>query len=111
MTEEVPTYDEKSYSTDTAESEPVYDETSYSIDTEPTYQEEATIYETEESVLEASADQTEAGLTQEQAIDQVISYNTNGINAIPVFNASDNSWRVEVVDTGVKEVQPMQYNI
>lgn len=112
VTEEVPTYDEKSYSTDTAESEPVYDETSYSIDTEPTYQEEeATIYETEESVLEASADQTEAGLTQEQAIDQVISYNTNGINAIPVFNASDNSWRVEVVDTGVKEVQPMQYNI
>ena len=111
VTEEVPTYDEETYSTDTAESEPVYDETSYSTDTEPTYQEEATIYETEEPVLEASADQTETGLTQEQAIDQVISYNTNGINAIPVFNASDNSWRVEVVDTGVKEVQPMQYNI
>lgn len=112
VTEEVPTYDEETYSTDTAESEPVYDETSYSTDTEPTYQEEeATIYETEEPVLEASTNQTGTGLTQEQAIDQVISYNINGMNAIPVFNANDNSWRVEVVDTGAKEVQPMQYNI
>ena len=106
VTEEVPTY-----STDTTESEPVYDETSYSTDTEPTNQEEAPVYETEEPVLEASTNQTEAGFTQEQAIDQVISYNTNGMNAIPVFNANDNSWRVEVVDTGAKEVQPMQYNI
>ena len=106
VTEEVPTY-----STDTTESEPVYDEPSSSTDTEPTNQEEAPVYETEEPVLEASANQTKAGLTQEQTIDQVISYNTNGINAIPVFNASDNSWSVEVVDTGAKEVQPMQYNM
>lgn len=106
VTEEVPTY-----STDTTESEPVYDEPSSSTDTEPTNQEEAPVYETEEPVLEASANQTKAGLTQEQTIDQVISYNTNGINAIPVFNASDNSWSVEVVDTGTKEVQPMQYNM
>ena len=128
VTEEVPTYDEETYSNDTIESEPVYDETtysadttesepiyddtSYSTDTEPAYQEEeATIYESEEPVSEASTAQTVSGLTQEQAIDQVISYNTNGINAIPVFNANDNSWKVQVVDTGVKEVQPMQYNI
>ncbi len=109
--EEVPTYDETTYSTDTTESEPVYDDTSYSTDTETAYQEEASIYESEEPVLEASANQTVSGLTQEQAIDQVISYNTNGINAIPVFNANDNSWKVQVVDTGIKEAQPMQYNI
>lgn len=111
VTEEVPTYNEETYSNDTIESEPVYDNTSYSTDTEPAYQEEATIYENEEPVSEASTTQTVSGLTQEQAIDQVISYNINGINAIPIFNANDNSWKVQVVDAGVKEVQPMQYNI
>ena len=96
ITEETPVYDDTSYSTDTTESNPVYSE-------------EVTTYETEEPVIEAQANVS--NLTQDQVIDQVISYNANGINAIPVFNATNNSWHVEVVDTTTKEVQPMQYNI
>lgn len=52
-----------------------------------------------------------AKLDQEQAIDQVISYNANGVNAIPVFNADDNSWHVQVIETPVEEIKPVQYNI
>ena len=52
-----------------------------------------------------------AKLTQDQAIDQVISYNMKGMNAVPVFNATDNSWRVEVINDSAKEVKPVQYNI
>ena len=33
------------------------------------------------------------------------------MNAIPVFNAKDNSWRVEVIDNATNEVKTTQYNI
>lgn len=102
ITEEVPTYDDSSYSTDTTESDPVYQEESAS-----------TTYQVDEPIIEDtnSVEQTVASLTQEQVIDQIVNYNANGINAIPVFNADDNTWRVEVIDTGVKEAEPMQYNM
>lgn len=115
--EEVPTYDESSYSTDsyedvttyddtsssdTYEEAPTYDETSYSTDT----YDDVTTYE------EASlpVEQTVAKMTQDEAIDQVINYNAAGMNAVPIFNASDNSWRVEVVNNAVVD-KPAQYNI
>ena len=115
--EEVPTYDESSYSTDsyedvttyddtsssdTYEETPIYDETSYSTDT----YDDVTTYE------EASlpVEQTVAKMTQDEAIDQVINYNAAGMNAVPIFNASDNSWSVEVVNNTVVD-KPVQYNI
>ena len=76
-------------------------------------QSDITTYEMSETVAQApiSTEQAGADLTQEQAIDQVISYNANGINAIPVFNTSNNSWKVQVIDTPVKEAQPVKYSI
>lgn len=81
----------------------------------PTVQDESdiTTYETNETVdnQDVPVEYTVAKLTQDQAIDQVISYNMKGMNAVPVFNATDNSWRVEVINDSAKEVKPVQYNI
>ncbi len=102
ITEEVPTYDDSFYSVDTTENDPVYQEEA-----------DVTTYQVDEPIAEDTypVEQTVAALTQEQVIDQIVNYNANGINAIPVFNAADNTWRVEVIDTGAKEAEPMQYNM
>ena len=96
VTEEVSTYDE---------SEPIIDDTT----DENQVTENASDITTYEEAI--PVEQTVAKLDQEQAIDQVISYNANGVNAIPVFNADDNSWHVQVIETPVEEIKPVQYNI
>ena len=106
------TLNEENYET------PVYegtiDETNITEEA-PTVQDESdvTTYETDETVdnQDVPVEYTVAKLTQDQAIDQVISYNMKGMNAVPVFNATDNSWRVEVINDSAKEVKPVQYNI
>ena len=104
ITEETPVYDE----TTTDTNDYTVDNTQYTDN-----QSDITTYEMSETVAQApiSTEQAGADLTQEQAIDQVISYNANGINAIPVFNTSNNSWKVQVIDTPVKEAQPVKYSI
>lgn len=104
ITEETPVYDE----TTTDTNDYTVDNTQYTDN-----QSDITTYEMSETVAQAPISTEQAGvdLTQEQAIDQVISYNANGINAIPVFNTSNNSWKVQVIDTPVKEAQPVKYSI
>ncbi len=108
VTSEEPVYEETVPSTDSI------DDTNITEDNSNVQENtDVTTYQVDETVADevAPVEQTVAKLTQDQAIDQVINYNTRGMNAIPVFNAKDNSWRVEVIDNTVKEVKPTQYNI
>lgn len=123
--EEVPTYEENNtsdvatYSTDTyTEETPVYDDTAtqdvetysdvssydegttsdvdtYSTDT---YTEEAPVYEGEVASNEDNNDQVVASMTPDAVVDQVLSYNANGINAVPVYDANTGSWHAQIVD-------------
>lgn len=121
-TEEVPTVSEDASTT--------IDDSSAPVEEVPTQSEDYGIIESEENYTDDSistnsieetptyddtslttVDQTVAKLTQEQAIDQVINYNTNGINAVPVFNTADNSWHVEVVDTQENVKEPIKYSM
>lgn len=140
-TEEVPTTEDNSQDYEITESEESYETPTIDITDETTLSEEnyetpvyegtidetniteeapavqdesdITTYETNETVdnQDVPVEYTVAKLTQDQAIDQVISYNMKGMNAVPVFNATDNSWRVEVINDSAKEVKPVQYNI
>lgn len=121
------TYSENS----TVEEIPVYDDTSNdTFNEDQTYSEVNDTFNTPEQAYDNSADvaayqidetaETEdtlpeemaVKLSQEEAIDQVIAYNDNGINAIPVFNSTDNSWSVKIIDnTPVNEIEPVQYSI
>ena len=108
VTEEEPVYEGTVSSTDSINDTNITEDNS-------TIQEDTdvTTYQVDETVTDevAPVEQTVAKLTQDQAIDQVINYNTRGMNAIPVFNAKDNSWRVEVIDNATNEVKTTQYNI
>ena len=128
-TEEVPTVSEDA-STTIDDSSTTIDDSSATVEEVPTQSDDYGIIESEEDYTDDSistnsieetptyddtslttVDQTVAKLTQEQAIDQVINYNTNGINAVPVFNTSDNSWHVEVVDTQENVKEPIKYSM
>ena len=101
--EEVPVYDDSDYSINNQTDDSIVDEQQSDVDT---YQ-----IEEKESDLIIPTEQTVAKLTREQAIDEVINYNTNGVNAVPVFNTSDNSWTVEVISDNIKEAKSAEYRI
>ena len=63
-----------------------------------TYTEEAPDYEGEVASNETNNDQVVASMTPDAVVDQVLSYNANGINAVPVYDANTGSWHTQIVD-------------
>lgn len=113
VVEEVPVYDFTSDDTTTEEQSNI---DAYSTDLTPTYDDYNDIdtYQVASSVVDSAiqTDDLTKVMTQEEAINKVIAYNENGVNAIPVFNAENSSWHVEVIDdANVNSVEPMQYNL
>ena len=120
--EEVPTYEENTTSEAATYSNdiPVYDEPvtsdvetysdvssydegtisdidNYSTDT---YTEDTPVYEEEvaSSQTDTNDDQMVASMTPDAIVDQVLSYNANGINAVPVYDTNTGSWRTQIID-------------
>ena len=50
------------------------------------------------SQTDTNDDQMVASMTPDDIVDQVLSYNANGINAVPVYDTNTGSWRTQIID-------------